>query len=168
MRLVIVCGGLPALWECASRPAPYMGSPSRDQMITDFDLVLDPRQHALFGEFDDFRSVADDLSQMKAGEAAKAEPIEEASLRMAKIAEACCDCHAAKEIPLGNRFTLCGPPPPGSPAGHMPRLNWASRLHRLISSGPPIARGIRGPGGSRKTVHCPRASRPAATRTRSP
>jgi len=36
-------------------------------MITDFDLVLDPRQHALFGEFDDFRSVADDLSQMKAG-----------------------------------------------------------------------------------------------------
>ncbi len=147
MRLIVVCGGLLALWACASRPDPYMGSPSRGQMITHFDLALDARQHALFGELDDFRRVTDDLAQLEpatdlppeiilqlgpmrweAREAAEAETIEEASAGAAKIAETCGDCHTANGIPLGDRFTLGGPPPPGSPARHMAGLNWASRL----------------------------------------
>lgn len=147
MRRVAVCGALLVLWACASRPDPYMGSPSRGQMITHFDLALDARQHALFGELDDFRRVADDLAELEpatdlspeiilqlgpmrweAREAAQAETIEDASIGAAKIAETCGDCHTANEVPLGERFTLGGPPPPGSPARHMAGLNWASRL----------------------------------------
>ena len=147
MRVAMVGGTLVALWACSARPDPYMGSPSRGQMITHFDLALDARQHALFGELDDFRRTAEDLAELEpandlpaeivlqlgpmrweAREAALAETIEEASMGAAKIAETCGDCHTANGIPLGDRFTLGGPPPPGSPARHMAGLNWASRL----------------------------------------
>ena len=147
MKAVIVVGAMVALWSCASRPDPYMGSPSRGQMITHFDLALDARQHALFGELEDFRRVADDLARLEpandlpaeiilqlgpmrweAREAAAARRIEEAARGAASIAETCGDCHTANGIPLGDRFTIGGPPPPGSPARHMAGLNWASRL----------------------------------------
>lgn len=147
LRTAMVLGAVIGLWACASRPDPYMGSPSRGQMITHFDLALDARQHALFGELEDFRRVADDLAQLEpaddlpaaiilqlgpmryeARQAALARTADEAATGAAKIAETCGDCHTANGIPLGDRFTLGGPPPPGSPARHMAGLNWASRL----------------------------------------
>jgi len=147
MRVAVVVGIAIGFWACAARPDPYLGSPSRGQMITHFDLALDARQHALFGELDDFRRVADELAQLEptddlpaeiilqlgpmrweAREAARARTVEEAASGASNIAATCGDCHAANGVPLGDRFTLGGPPPPGSPARHMAGLNWASRL----------------------------------------
>ena len=136
------------LWvSCASRPDPYMGSPSRGQMITHFDLALELRDHAITGQLEDFRNAADDLAELEpandlpaglilqfgpmrweAREAALAQTIEAAGTGAARIAGSCGDCHEVNEVPLGERFTLGGPPPAGSPARHMAGLAWASRL----------------------------------------
>lgn len=133
--------------SCASRPDPYMGSPSRGQMITHFDLALELRDYAINGQLEDFRDAADDLAELEpatdlsaelvlqfgpmrweAREAALAQTIEEAGATAARVAATCGDCHVANKVPLGERFTLGGPPPAGSPARHMAGLAWASRL----------------------------------------
>ena len=143
----IACTALFGLWTCASRPDPYMGSPSRGQMITHFDLALEARGHALNGEVDAFRQASQELADLEpaqdlapelmlqlgpmrweAREGAKAESNAEIALAAAKIAQTCGDCHVANDIPLGDRFTIGGPPPPGSAARHMAGLAWTSRL----------------------------------------
>lgn len=146
-RITTALAAAVGLWACAARPDPYMGSPSRGQMITHFDLAVDARSDAIFGRLDDFRRVTDDLAELEpandlpaeivlqlgpmrweAREAARANTIEEAAMGAARIAETCGDCHTDNGIPLGERFTIGGPPPAGSPARHMAGLNWASRL----------------------------------------
>jgi len=133
--------------SCSTRPDPYMGSPSRGQMITHFDIAVEARGLALNGDVDAFRDAADDLAELdpaddlpaelilqlgpmryEAREGANARTIEEVTLASARIARTCGDCHLANEVPLGDRFTIGGPPPPGSAARHMAGLAWTSRL----------------------------------------
>ena len=147
LKAAVACAALFTMWTCASRPDPYMGSPSRGQMITHFDLALEARGLALNGDVAAFRRASQDLADLEpahdlspelilqlgpmrweAREGAKAESAEEAALAAAKIAQTCGDCHVANDIPLGDRFTIGGPPPPGSAARHMAGLAWASRL----------------------------------------
>ncbi len=135
------------LAACTPRPEPYMGSPERGQMITHFDLAVEARGYALRGDVDAFRDAADDLAALEpardlspevilqlgpmryeARQAALAETIEEAAMGAARIAETCGNCHEANDVGLGERFTIGGPPPPGSAARHMAGLAWASRL----------------------------------------
>jgi cytochrome c553 len=124
-----------------------MGSPSRGQMITHFDLAVDARGYAIQGDVEAFRDAAAELAELQpaedlpeelwlqlgpmryeAREGARAESIEDAALASAKIAETCGTCHSANDVPLGDRFTIGGPPPPGTAARHMAGLAWASRL----------------------------------------
>ncbi len=140
-------GFLLILAACASRPEPFMGSPSRGQMISHFDLAVEARTFAINGDVDSFRRAADALAGLEpandlpamiilqlgpmrwqAREGAQVRTSEAAALAAARIAGTCGDCHAANDIPLGERFTLGGPPPPGSSARHMAGLAWASRL----------------------------------------
>jgi cytochrome c553 len=132
---------------CANRPEPFMGSPTRGQMITHFDLALDARDEAITGDLDAFRRATDDLAQLEpardlpdelmlqfgplrweAREAARAETVEEAARGATEIARTCGDCHRANDVGLGDTFTLGGPPPAGSTGRHMAGLAWASRL----------------------------------------
>jgi mono/diheme cytochrome c family protein len=134
-------------WSCVARPDPFMGSPTRGQMITHFDLALDAREHAIRGDVAAFRSAASDLDALEpardlpaevilqlgpmrweAREGARARTTAEATRAAAEIARTCGDCHAANDVPLGERFTVGGPPPAGSPGRHMAGLAWASRL----------------------------------------
>ena len=129
---------------CASRPDPFMGIRSKGQMITHFDLSLEVRQLALYGELDEFRRAAHDLVELEpandlpaaiilrlgpmgweAREAAMAETLEEAADGATKTAETCGACHTVNGIPLGDRFTLGGPPPMGRPARQVAGPNWA-------------------------------------------
>ncbi|MDE3014942.1 MAG: hypothetical protein OXU33_12805 [Gemmatimonadota bacterium] len=147
VKAITVVATALSVWACASRPDPYMGSPARGQMITHFDLALEVRQFALHGELEEFRRAARDLAELEpahdlpaeiilqlgpmrweAREAAMADTREEAAAGAAKIAQTCGTCHTENGVPLGERFTLGGPPPVGSPARHMAGLNWASRL----------------------------------------
>lgn len=135
------------LTACAARPQPFEGSPSRGQMLSHFDLALEARDLAILGEVEEFRHVVDDLDRLapardlpaevilqlgpmrwEAREAARARTTEEAATGAARIALTCGQCHQANEVGLGDRFTLGGPPPPGSAARHMAGLAWASRL----------------------------------------
>ncbi len=132
---------------CSARPEPYMGSPSRGQMITHFDLAVDARGYALNGDVDAFRETAEDLAELEpaqdlppeiilqlgplryeAREGANARSVQAAAVASARIAQTCGDCHEANNVPLGDRFTIGGPPPPGSAARHMAGLAWTSRL----------------------------------------
>ena len=132
---------------CTPRPAPFMGSPSRGQMITHFDLAVEARGHAITGDVEAFRRAATDLAALEpardlpaeiilqlgpmrweAREGGRARTREDAAIAAARIAETCGTCHEANGVPLGERFTLGGPPPSGSPARHMGGLAWASRL----------------------------------------
>ena len=135
------------LWACATRPEPYQGSPSRGQMITHFDLAVEARGYAIQGDVDAFRDAVDDLAALQPADdlpaelwlqfgpmryearaGARAGSREDAALASARIAETCGDCHRANEVGLGDRFTIGGPPPPGTTARHMAGLAWASRL----------------------------------------
>jgi len=141
--------GLVALaTACAgNRPEPFEGSPSRGQMISHFDLAVEARGHVIMGEVGAFRDAvsalsdlepADDLDatiilqlgpmRWEAREAAMARTVEEAAQGAAKIAATCGECHVANGDPLADRFTIGGPPPPGTAARHMAGLAWASRL----------------------------------------
>ncbi len=132
---------------CANRPEPFEGSPSRGQMITHFDLAVEARDHAVRGALDDFRRVARDLAELEpardlpdelllqlgpmryeARAGAEAQSLDEAAVASARIAETCGDCHEANGVGIADRFTIGGPPPPGSAARHMAGLDWASRL----------------------------------------
>jgi len=133
--------------SCSSRPEPYMGSPSRGQMLTHFDLALEARGHAIGGDLERFRDVMEDLADLEpaddlgadiilqlgpmrweAREGALAENTAEAAVASAKLARTCGDCHVANDVPLGERFTIGGPPPAGTTQRHMGGLAWASRL----------------------------------------
>lgn len=135
------------IWACASRPQPYMGSPERGQMITHFDLAVHARGHVIDGDVRAFRHAAEELAELEpaddlapeiilqlgpmryeAREGALARSVEEAALAAAKIARTCGDCHQSAGVGLGDRFTIGGPPPPGSAARHMAGLAWTSRL----------------------------------------
>ena len=132
---------------CTPAPEPFMGSPSRGQMISHFDLALEARDLAIIGDVDGFRDAAEDLAALnpahdlppeiilqlgpmrwEAREAARASSVEEAALGAAEIARTCGDCHEANEVALGDRFTLGGPPPSGDERRHMAGLAWAMRL----------------------------------------
>lgn len=132
---------------CASRPEPFEGSPTRGQMLAHFDLALEAREHAIFGDVEAFREASDDLADLdpardlppevtlqlgpmrwEAREATRAGTKQEAAMGAARIAETCGDCHLANAVGLADRFTLGGPPPAGSAARHMAGLAWASRL----------------------------------------
>lgn len=132
---------------CVSRPEPFMGSPTRGQMLSHFDLALDARTYAILGDVAEFRRVTADLSDLQpardlpaevtlqlgpmrweAREAARARTTEEAARGAAEIARTCGDCHEANDVGLADRFTTGGPPPPGSTGRHMAGLAWASRL----------------------------------------
>lgn len=132
---------------CVSRPEPFMGSPTRGQMLSHFDLALDARTYAILGDVGEFRRVTEDLSDLQpardlpaevilqlgpmrweAREAARARTTEEAARGAAEIARTCGDCHEANDVGLADRFTTGGPPPPGSTGRHMAGLAWASRL----------------------------------------
>ena len=133
---------------CAgNRPEPFEGSPSRGQMISHFDLAVQARGHAIRGDVGGFRDAAAALAELgpaddlpaeillqlgpmrwEARQAARARTIQEAAEGAAKIAETCGACHLANGDPLADRFTVGGPPPPGTPARHMAGLAWASRL----------------------------------------
>lgn len=134
-------------WSCATRPEPFMGSPTRGQMISHFDLALDARTHAIHGDVEAFRRAASDLAALEpardlpaevmlqlgpmrweAREGARAGSIGEATRAAAEIARTCGDCHTVNDVPLGERFTVGGPPPAGTPGRHMAGLAWASRL----------------------------------------
>lgn len=132
---------------CVARPAPHEGSPTRGQMISHFDYAVEARGAAIAGDVDAFRRAADALAELapardlpaevmlqlgpmrwEAREGTRAETPEEAAMAAARIAETCGTCHTANDIPLGDRFTLGGPPPAGSVGRHMGGLAWASRL----------------------------------------
>jgi len=146
-RLAAVMGCAILLTACASRPDPFMGSPERGQMLTHFDLALDMRGFAIHGNIDAFRETAQELADLEpaedlpaamilqfgdmrweASEGALVETTEDAAQAAARIAATCGECHEANTVGLGERFTLGGPPPAGSPARHMAGLAWASRL----------------------------------------
>lgn len=135
------------LWACAGRPQPYMGSPSRGQMVRHFDLAVEAGGHAMNGDVEAFRETAEALADLEpaedlapelirqlgplrweAREGANAADAGEAALAAARIARTCGRCHEANGVPLGERFTVGGPPPSGSPARHMAGLAWAARL----------------------------------------
>jgi cytochrome c553 len=145
-RAIALTALLP-LWACANRPDPYMGSAERGQMLTHFDLAVEARGHALNGDVEAFRDASEALAELEpardlapelilqlgpmryeAREGAMAQDAAEAALAAAKVAETCGDCHQANQVGLGDRFTIGGPPPPGSAARHMAGLAWASRL----------------------------------------
>jgi len=147
MRGGSVIGVAALVWACAPRPAPYQGSPSRGQMITHFDLAVDARGYAIMGDLDAFRDAADDLAELQPADDLPAElwlqfgplryearaggqarTLEEAAMASARIAESCGACHEANGVGLGDRFTIGGPPPPGTTGRHMAGLAWASRL----------------------------------------
>lgn len=140
-------GLLLAVGACVARPAPHEGSPTRGQMITHFDYAVDARGAAISGDVDAFRRAASALADLapardlpdevmlqlgpmrwEAREGAQVETPGEAATAAARIAETCGTCHIANGIPLGDRFTLGGPPPAGSVGRHMGGLAWASRL----------------------------------------
>ena len=142
MLLVALAGS-----SCSSGPEPFMGSATRGQMITHFDLALEARGFTIQGDVDAFRGSASDLAELdpardlppeiwlqlgpmrwEARQGADAGSVEEAARASAEIAKTCGDCHLANEVGLGERFTLGGPPPPGSAERHMAGLAWASRL----------------------------------------
>lgn len=146
-RTVGVTGVWVLVAACASRPEPFMGSPTRGQMLSHFDLALEARGLAIRGDVDEFRRVSADLAELEpahdlpaevilqlgpmrweAREAARARSPEAAARGAAEIARTCGDCHEANEVPLADRFTLGGPPPAGSAGRHMAGLAWASRL----------------------------------------
>lgn len=116
-------------------------------MITHFDLAVEARGHVINGDLRGFRDAvaalsdlepADDLAaeiilqlgpmRWEARQAALARTIPEAAEGAAKIAATCGECHLANGDPLADRFTIGGPPPPGTAARHMAGLAWASRL----------------------------------------
>jgi mono/diheme cytochrome c family protein len=116
-------------------------------MISHFDLALEARGAALWGDVAEFRRFADQLAQLEpardlpaeiilqlgpmrweAREGAKVSTPQAATVAAARIAQTCGECHQANDVGLGERFTLGGPPPEGSPARHMAGLAWASRL----------------------------------------
>jgi cytochrome c553 len=116
-------------------------------MITHFDLAVEARGHALNGDVDAFREAAEELAELEpardlspelvlqlgpmrweAREGANASDAASAAAASARIAKTCGDCHEANAVGLGDRFTIGGPPPPGSAARHMAGLAWASRL----------------------------------------
>lgn len=134
-------------WSCTGGPEPFMGSPTRGQMITHFDLAVDARSHAIAGDLEAFRRAAGELEALEpardlpaevllqlgpmrweARQATMARSPDEAARAAAEIARTCGDCHAANGVPLDERFTVGGPPPAGSPGRHMAGLAWASRL----------------------------------------
>jgi cytochrome c553 len=145
--LFVITGIVVFLTACASRPDPFMGSPERGQMLTHFNLALDLRGFAIHGDLDAFRETAQELADLEparnlpaemilqfgdmrwqASEGAMAETTEDAAHAAARVAATCGECHEANTVGLGERFTLGGPPPAGSPARHMAGLAWASRL----------------------------------------
>jgi cytochrome c553 len=147
VRLGVIAGTLVLLTACASRPDPFMGSPERGQMLTHFNLALDLRGFAIHGDLDAFRETAQELADLEpakdlpaemilqfgdmrwqTSEGALAETTEDAAHAAARVAATCGECHDANMVGLGERFTLGGPPPAGSPARHMAGLAWASRL----------------------------------------
>lgn len=116
-------------------------------MITHFDLALEARGYAINGDVAAFRRAAENLAALEpardlpaeiilqlgpmrweAREGARVRTTADAARAAARIAETCGTCHEANSVGLGDRFTLGGPPPPGSPARHMAGLAWASRL----------------------------------------
>jgi cytochrome c553 len=116
-------------------------------MISHFDLAVEARGHVISGDLRAFREAvtalsdlepADDLDagillqlgpmRWEARQAATARTVEAAASGAAKIAATCGDCHLANGDPLADRFTIGGPPPPGTAARHMAGLAWASRL----------------------------------------
>jgi hypothetical protein len=136
-----------SLTGCSTVPDPYMGSPTRGQMITHFDLALELRSYAIWGDVDAFRSGSRELANLnpardlpaevllqlgpmrwEARQGALAQTPEDAARAAAEVARTCGDCHVANEIPLGDRFVTGGPPPGGSVGRHMAGLAWASRL----------------------------------------
>lgn len=146
-RSVMVMGLLVTGLACAPRPAPYEGSPTRGQMITHFDYAVEARGAALSGDVTAFRNAAKALAELQpardlppdvilqlgpmrweAREGTLVKTADEAAMAAARIAQTCGDCHTANHVPLGERFTLGGPPPAGSTARHMAGLAWASRL----------------------------------------
>ncbi len=147
MGVTTVVGLVALIVGCSTRPEPYMGSPTRGQMLSHFDLALEARSYAIQGDLEGFREATSELADLKpardlpaevllqlgpmrweAREAALAETPEEAARASARLAVTCGECHVASDVALGDRFTLGGPPPAGSIGRHMAGLAWASRL----------------------------------------
>ena len=143
----MVVGLVALVVGCSTGPDPYMGSPTRGQMLSHFDLALEARSYAIRGDLNSFREATSQLADLEpardlpaevllqlgpmrweAREAALAETPKEAARASARLAGTCGECHVANDVPLGDRFTLGGPPPAGSTGRHMAGLAWASRL----------------------------------------
>jgi len=173
LAVVALLGG------CANRPDPYMGSPTRGQMLSHFDLALEARGHVIFGELDDFRRVSAELAELEPARdlpaeillqlgpmrwearlGARARTPEDAARAGAEIARTCGDCHAANDVPLADRFTLGGPPPAGTTGRHMAGLAWASRLLWDGLVGPSDRTWYTGAEGLRELGALPEGIRP--------
>jgi hypothetical protein len=147
MRSTAIILSVSAGLTCSSGPEPFMGSATRGQMITHFDLALEARGFAIQGDVEAFSRASSELAELdpardlppeiwlqlgpmrwEARQGADARTIEAAARASAEIARTCGDCHSSNDVGLGDRFTLGGPPPAGSPQRHMAGLAWASRL----------------------------------------
>lgn len=132
---------------CSSAPEPYMGSPTRGQMIAHFDLAVELRDHAIHGELQSFRTTAEALAGLdpadelppeillqlgpmrwEAQAGANARTNEAAAQAAAEIARTCGDCHAANDIPLGARFASGVPGSADDVRRHMAGLDRITEL----------------------------------------
>lgn len=132
---------------CAAAPEPFMGSPTRGQMIAHFDLAIELRGHAIRGDLQRFRSTAQDLADLdpardlptdvilqlgpmrwEAQAGASARTNEAAAQAAAEVARTCGDCHLANDAGLGDRFVAAAPQPSEDTERHMAGLAWTSRL----------------------------------------
>ena len=78
-----------------------MGSPTRDQMITHFDLALELRSYAIWGDVDAFRSGSGEFANLNPARDLPAEVLLQLG-PMRWVARTCGDGHIANEIPLGD------------------------------------------------------------------
>lgn len=132
---------------CSTAPEPFMGSPTRGQMIAHFDLAIELRGHAIRGDLQRFRSTADALADLdpardlppevilqlgpmrwEARTGAEARTNEAAAQAAAEVARTCGDCHVANEVALGDRFVAAAPQPSDDTERHMAGLAWTTRL----------------------------------------
>lgn len=136
---------------CSSAPEPYMGSPTRGQMIAHFDLAVELRDHAVQGELQSFRATAQALADLdparelppdivlqlgpmrwEAQAGASARTNGAAARAAAEIARTCGECHAANDVSLDSRFTGGVPAAASDIPRHMAGL---ARITELLWEG---------------------------------